>query len=525
MTSSAQGAPAEKAAGVPRLADATIELADAAIRRPGYDRAGLKTGIVHIGVGGFHRAHMAMSLDALLSQGLASDWAICGVGLLESDRRMKTIFDAQDCLYTLTVKHSDGREESSIIGSIVDYLFAPDDPEAVIERMAHPDTRIVSLTITEGGYNFDRVTGEFDAANPAVMADLEPGAAPSTVFGYVIEALRRRRERGIPAFTVLSCDNIQGNGHMAARTFGAFADLKDPSLGQWVRENVTFPNSMVDRITPVTAPSDVVAAERRSGLRDEWPVVCEPFFQWVIEDDFPLGRPPFEGAGAQLVGDVEPYELMKLRLLNASHQGLCYFAYLSGYRLVHDAMADPLISSFLLEYMDREATPTLRPVPGVDLEDYKHTLIERFSNPHVRDTVARLCAESSDRIPKWLVPVVREQLQTGGEIRLSAAIIASWARYAEGADEQGNPIAVVDSLRDELVAIAQTQYERPLAFVQNRALFGDLAENERFADAYSFALMSLHDIGAHETLRSLVDAPGGLPHAEEDHSNDKEKRQ
>jgi len=282
---------------------------------------------------------------------------------------------------------------------------------------------------------------------------------------------------------------------------------------------------MVDRITPVTAAADVVAAERRSGLRDEWPVVCEPFFQWVIEDDFPLGRPPFEAAGAQLVGDVEPYELMKLRLLNASHQGLCYFAYLSGYRLVHDALADPLIPSFLLAYMDREATPTLRPVPGVDLEDYKHTLIERFSNSYVRDTVARLCAESSDRIPKWLVPVIREQLETGGEIRLSAAIVASWARYAEGADEQGQPIAIVDSLRAELVAIAQTQYEHPLAFVQNRALFGDLAENERFADAYSAALMSLHDIGAHETLRSLVGVPDGPSNADQDHSKDKEKRQ
>ncbi len=524
MTGSVQGVPAEKPAGAPPLTDATIGLVDAAIRRPGYDRTRLKAGIVHIGVGGFHRAHMAMSIDALMSQGLAHDWAICGVGLLESDRRMKTIFDAQDCLYTLTVKHSDGREESSIIGSIVDYLFAPDDPEAVIERMANPDTRIVSLTITEGGYNFDRVTGEFDAANPAVVADLEPGAAPSTVFGYVIEALRRRRERDIPAFTVLSCDNIQGNGHMAARTFASFGDLKDASLGQWVRENVSFPNSMVDRITPVTSAADVVDAERRSGLSDEWPVVCEPFFQWVIEDEFPLGRPPFESAGAQLVEDVEPYELMKLRLLNASHQGLCYFAHLSGYRLVHDALADPLIAAFLTAYMDQEATPTLRPVPGVDLVDYKRTLIERFSNPHVRDTVARLCAESSDRIPKWLVPVIREQLDAGGEIKLSAAIVASWARYAEGVDEAGQPIAVIDALRDELIPIAQSQFEHPMAFIQNRALFGDLADNERFTDAYSAALTSLHTVGAHETLRALVGASAHAPSAHDNHTNEKEER-
>lgn len=492
--------------------------------RPAYDRCGLSVGIVHIGVGGFHRAHMAMSVDSLMSQGLARDWAICGVGLLESDRRMKTILDAQDCLYTLTVKHPDGREESSAIGSIVDYLFAPDDPDAAIERMANPDTRIVSLTITEGGYNFDRVTGQFDANSPAVSADLVEGASPSTVFGVVTEALRRRRDRGIPAFTILSCDNIQGNGRMASRMFTTFADLKDPALGAWVRGNVSFPNSMVDRITPVASAADVISAERRSGLRDEWPVVCEPFFQWVIEDEFPLGRPPFELAGAQLVADVEPYELMKLRLLNASHQGMCYFGYLSGYRLVHEAMADPLIESFLQHYMDREATPTLRPVPGVDLDNYKRTLIERFSNPFVRDTLARLCAESSDRIPKWLVPVIRGQLDAGGGITLSAAIIASWARYAEALDEQGQPIAIVDALRDDLVAIAQNQRDHPLAFIQNRALFGDLSENERFVDAYSAALKRLHTVGVHETLRVLVGAPAATSHLPEDHPNDKEKQ-
>ncbi|WP_425561359.1 mannitol dehydrogenase family protein [Microbacterium pumilum] len=506
------------------MSASTVDEANDGVGRPEFDRSDLSVGIVHVGVGGFHRAHMAMCVDSLMSQGLALDWAICGVGLLESDRRIKTIFDAQDCLYTLTVKHPDGREESTVIGSIVDYLFAPDEPEAVIERMAHPGTRIVSLTITEGGYNFDRVTGEFDATAPAVVSDLVPGAVPTTVFGYVTEALRRRRDRGIPAFTVLSCDNIQGNGHMAARVFTAFAELKDPALGAWVRENVSFPNSMVDRITPVTSAEDVASTERRLGLKDEWPVVCEPFFQWVIEDDFPLGRPPVERAGAQLVGDVEPYELMKLRLLNASHQGLCYFGYLSGYRLVHDALADPLIETFLLAYMDREATPTLRPVPGVDLDKYKHTLIERFSNPFVRDTIARLCAESSDRIPKWLVPVIREQLDAGGEVALSAAIVASWARYAEAIDEQGEPITVVDPLRDELVAIAQTQHDDPLAFIRNRALFGDLAENARFADAYSRALHSLHTVGAHETLRTLIGAPIGASTPDEVHPNESEKK-
>jgi len=495
---------AESTTTAPRLGDGTLDRLLPGVARPEYDRGTLRVGIVHVGVGGFHRAHMAMTLDSLMSRGLASDWAVCGIGLLEGDRRMQEVLSAQDGLYTLTVKHADGTREPRIIGSIVDFLFAPDDPEAVIEKMAHPDVRIVSLTITEGGYNFDRVTGEFDASQPRVAADLADGATPSTVFGLVTEALRRRRDRGVPPVTVMSCDNIQGNGDMAARMFTAFADLKDPELGGWIRENVRFPNSMVDRITPVTSADDIAEAERLTGLRDEWPVVCEPFFQWVIEDDFPEGRPPFEKADAQLVSDVEPYELMKLRLLNASHQGMCYFGYLAGYRYAHEAVADPLITALLRRYMDQEATPTLHPVPGIDLDAYKRTLIDRFSNPEVRDTLARLCAESSDRIPKWLLPVVRERLAVEGDVTISAAIVASWARYAEAVDEQGEPITVVDPLRDQLVGIAQTQRAHPLAFVENRSLFGDLVDDSRFTTPYAETLAELHSAGARATLQKLV---------------------
>jgi mannitol 2-dehydrogenase len=386
----------------------------------------------------------------------------------------------------------------------VEYLFAPDDPEAVIEKMASPSTRIVSLTVTEGGYNFDPVSGEFDASNAAIRADLAPGTAPATVFGLVTEALERRRERGIPAFTIMSCDNIQGNGHMAQRTFSAFASLKNPELGEWVRTTVAFPNSMVDRITPVTTDADRTEVAERFGITDQWPVVCEPFFQWVLEEHFPLGRPPYEDAEVQIVEDVEPYELMKLRLLNASHQAMAYFGYLSGYRYAHEATADPAIAKLLREYMDTEGTPTLKPVPGVDLDEYKSTLIERFANPEIRDTLARLCAESSDRIPKWLLPVVRENLASGGPVTLSAGIVASWARYDEAIDEQGEPIAIVDQLADELVAIAKTHRENPLAFITNRKLFGDLAENPRFADAYLAALESLWQKGARATVAELV---------------------
>jgi mannitol 2-dehydrogenase len=486
------------------LNTASLHSLDPSVAVPQYDRGAVRAGIVHLGVGAFHRAHQALYLDRLMNAGKALDWGICGVGVLPGDSRMRDALAAQDCLYTLVEKSPDGSQSARVIGSIVEYLLAPDDPEAVIEKMAGEEIRIVSLTVTEGGYNFNAVTGEFQADDPAVVHDLAAGAAPSTSFGLVIEALARRRERGVPPFTVLSCDNIQGNGDAARRSFTTFARLRDAELGEWVEEHVRFPNCMVDRITPVTTDDDRAALAERFGVEDRWPVVCEPFSQWVLEDHFGDGRPPYEEAGVQVVDDVEPYELMKLRLLNASHQALCYLGYLAGYRLVHDVCQDQLFADFLLAYMDREATPTLQPVPGIDLDVYKRQLIERFSNPQVRDTVARLCAESSDRIPKWLLPVIRHNLKTDGEIDHAVLVVAAWARYAEGVDEEGRPIEVVDRLKDTLMANAARQQEDPLAFVRNRDLFGDLGDEERFTSTFRRYLASLHEHGARATLEGLV---------------------
>jgi mannitol 2-dehydrogenase len=461
-------------------------LAKIPIAKPSYNRDEIGIGIVHFGVGGFHRAHQAMYVDRLLEAGLAKDWGICGVGVMPSDRRMADVMAAQDGLYTLLLENPDGSRDARVIGSVVDYRYAPDDPEAVIELVAAPTTRIVSLTITEGGYNIDNLD---DAVN---------------VFGLVAEAMARRRDRGIASPTIVSCDNIENNGDVARQAFTEYADRVHPGLGEWMREHTRFPNSMVDRITPATTPDVIAALEGEFGVEDQWPVVAEPFTSWVLEDDFSDGRPPFEEAAVLLVDDVTPYELMKLRLLNASHQSLCYFAYLAGYRLVHDAAGDPLFAEFLLEYMDSEATPTLKPVPGIDLPDYKRTLIERFANPGVKDTIARLCFGSSDRIPKWLLPVVRENLKTGAPVRLSAATVASWARYAEGVDEQGEPIDVQDQLADTLVPLARSQHENPTAFIENTAVFGDLARHPRFVDAYVWALDSLHRDGARETLEAVL---------------------
>ncbi|OJZ64299.1 mannitol dehydrogenase [Mycobacterium paraffinicum] len=451
---------------------------------PAYDRSQISVGIVHFGVGGFHRAHQAMYIDRLLRDGLARDWGICGVGVLPGDRRMRDVLRAQDDLYTLVLEHPDGTREPRVIGSIVDFHYAPDDPEAVIELLAAPTTRIVSLTITEGGYH------------PPL----------SDVYPLVTEALNRRRERDLPSPTIVSCDNIVENGSVARHTFTSYAEQLNPELAQWMREHAKFPNSMVDRITPATTPDAIERLHTEFGVRDAWPVVAEPFAMWVLQDDFADGRPPLDKAGVQLVDDVAPYEAMKLRLLNAGHQGLCYFGYLAGYRLVHEAAHDPLIAEFLRRYLESEAMPTLKPVPG--LTEFKDGLLPRFGNAYVRDTVARLCADSSERITKWLLPVVTDNLRRGGQVRLSAAIVASWARYAEGVDEEGRPIEVVDRLADTLVPLARAQRDDPAAFLANRAVFGDLVDQPRFLEPYLWALDSLHRHGARATLRALVGACG-----------------
>lgn len=472
---------------------------------PSYDRSAVTVGIVHVGVGGFHRAHEAMYVDRLLSAG-ATGWAICGVGTQPFDKRMRDVLLEQDGLYALLLKHADGRVEPRVIGSIVDYLYARDDPEAVIERMAAPTTHIVSLTITEGGYAVDPVTQVFTPSEPQVLLDLQRGAVPSTVFGLVVEALVRRRARGVPPFTVLSCDNVQGNGAVAREAFAGFAALRDPELGLWVREQVSFPSSMVDRITPVTDDADRALLLEQFGVEDAWPVVCEPYEQWVLEDDFGDGRPPWEDVGVQLVDDVHPYELMKLRLLNAGHQAIGYLGYLAGHRYTNEVCGDPVFARFLLGYMEHEATPTLAPVPGIDLVAYRRSLLERFGNPHVRDTLARLCAESSDRIPTFVLPVVRDQLARGVAIDCAALVVAAWAAYARGTDEQGDAIEVVDRLL-ETVRAAAARREDPIAFIRDTGVFGDLGESSEFVAAYLRQTEQLAALGSRGAAAAAASAP------------------
>ncbi|MEW6420715.1 MAG: mannitol dehydrogenase family protein, partial [Deinococcota bacterium] len=463
----------------------------------------LTPGIVHFGVGAFHRSHQAMYLDRLLNSGRGASWAICGVGLLPQDARMRDVLAEQDHLYTLVTRSPDGQTEARIIGSIAEFLFAPDNPERVLEKLADPATRIVSLTVTEGGYSVSNATGEFDPTPPDIVHDLAPGAAPRTFFGFLTEGLRRRRERGLPPFTVMSCDNMQGNGHVTRRALTAFARLKDPELGDWIARTVTFPNSMVDRITPATTAQDRQDIAAEYGVEDAWPVVAESFAQWVLEDRFTQGRPALETVGVQVVSDVEPYELMKLRLLNASHQALAYLGLLAGYGFVHEVCREPLFARFLLDYMTQEATPTLRPVPGIDLGAYRRELIARFSNPAICDPLTRLTVDSSERMPKFLLPVVRDQLASGGEIARCALVIASWRAYlAEALKRRGVPLQ--DQHAQVLAEAVRRDAEQPGGFLDLEAVFGDLGSNARFRAAYLAARESLRLQGPLGAMRALL---------------------
>ncbi len=467
---------------------------------PSYVRDQIDIGIVHFGVGNFHRAHQALYLHELFEQGLAREWGICGIGVLPGDARMRDAMVAGGYQYTHVERLPDGNVRARRIGSVVAYLFAPDNPEAVLELLAQPTTRIVSLTITEGGYNTSSVTGRFDETAPAIAADLVARDAPATVFGIVVEALARRRSSGIPPFTVMSCDNLQGNGEVARNAFVAFATLRDPELAAWIGERVSFPNSMVDRITPATSEQDRQFVAAEFGATDPWPVLSEDFRQWVLQDDFTLGRPPLEKVGVELVHDVAPYEKVKLRLLNASHQALTYFGLLMGYEFVDQAASDPLIARFLKRYMAEEAIPTLDPIPGFDAERYGATVIERFSNIYVRDTLARIATDAADRISTFLLPVALDGARAGRPTPFAAAVVASWAVFAS------SPLSarIPERQRDLVDGARAAQKHDRAGFLREPRIFGDLASDPAFAADFATLYRAILDAGPAEALSSIL---------------------
>jgi mannitol 2-dehydrogenase len=458
---------------------------DPFVALPAYDRDSVSVGIVHIGPGAFHRAHQAMYVDSYLGNGGDPSWGICTVGLLPGDTAIRDVLAEQDGLYTLMTVRPDGSEDVRVIGSIVRHLHAPDDPDAVLAVLADPATRIVSLTITEGGYDLDG------------LADLT-SSAPSSAFGFIVAALAMRREAGTPPFTVLSCDNIQGNGHVAEAAVTGFAARRDAELAAWITGNVAFPNSMVDRITPVTT-DETRAAVHRYGIGDRWPVRSESFAQWVVEDWFSAGRPELERVGAQLVADVVPYEKLKLRLLNASHQAVGYLGLLSGFTYVHEVCRDTLFVGFIRGYMRQEAIPTLDPLPGIDVDAYCGELLERFGSLAIQDTLARLVVDGSDRIPKFLLPVVADQLARGGSIRHCALVLAAWSEFLAGETD----VEPVDQRLPALEDAVAHERDVPGSFLTCQPVFGDLGSDPVLRGCFLEARTALRELGPRSAMAQL----------------------
>lgn len=394
-----------------------------------YNREQVKTGIVHIGVGNFHRAHEEYYTNLLLADATQQNWGICGVMLLPSDERLYKALSKQNGEYTLTVCGRDGKDEAHRIGSLVELIWGVENPSAVINKIAQKGIKIVTLTITEGGYNQDKTTGAFDLQNEMIQHDIANPQTPKTVFGFVAEGLRQRMQQGNGPVTILSCDNLQHNGNTAKRSFTTFIEAQDKELAAWVAQHVTFPNSMVDRITPATTPADVERLNAQNGTEDEAPVYCEDFIQWVVEDNFAAGRPAWEKVGVEFTEDVTGYENMKLSLLNASHTLLSYPAFLSGYRKVDEAMHDERFARLLRTFMDRDITPYV-PAPGnTDLELYKQTLIERFGNRSVGDQLARLCFDGVSKYPVYVMPNLIKMIRDHADMTRVAFSIAAYRHY------------------------------------------------------------------------------------------------
>ncbi len=464
---------------------------------PGFDLARVTPGIVHLGLGNFHRAHMARYTHNLMERRPdALAWGIVGAGLMPGDRRMQESLAPQDDLYTL-VERSFTEETVTVIGSLAAVVFAGESSAALLEAIDRPEIRIVSLTVTENGYCLNRATKQLDPWHPLIRADLAHPERPSSAVGIVVEAYRRRREGGARPFTAMTCDNIQHNGEVLRAAVLALAELRDPALAAWIAEHGSFPSSMVDRITPVTAAADTAALAERHGIVDAWPVFSETFTQWVIEDRFPAGRPPWEEVGAQFVADVAPYEFMKLRLLNASHLAVSGMGRLAGYATIDESMADPLITRFMRALMDRETGPTLPPVPGIDLDGYKATLIERFANPAIKDTVERVNTDAPLNI---LVDPIRDRLRAGEGVELLALALAAWLRRVRGEDEGGQAI----DIRHPLAALLREKAveggpdPRPLLGIAH--LFGDTGADPRLIEPAGRWLASLYERGSRETL-------------------------
>ncbi|MBZ9938362.1 mannitol dehydrogenase family protein [Mesorhizobium sp. BR1-1-16] len=487
-----------------KLSTTTLPAIAATARVPHYDRAALSAGILHFGIGNFHRAHQAAYLDDLFSTGRDFDFAIIGTGVTGHDGRIAALLADQDLLTTL-VEQEATSSLARVTGSMI-ATIAPGDREKILDTLADPSIRIVSLTVTEGGYFINAATAAFDPQNPQIVADAADPEHAKTVFGLIIAGLRRRRDAGIIPFTVMSCDNLPHNGTVARNAVVGLAALSDPAFAAWIKDNVAFPNGMVDRITPATGDREKQLLADQFGIEDAWPVFCEDFRQWVLEDNFPAGRPHLEDVGVQFVPDVTPFEMMKIRILNGGHAVIAYAGGLLDIHFVHEAMEHPLVAGFLEKVETEEIVPVVPPVPDTDISAYFELIKHRFANPKIGDTVRRLCLDGSNRQPKFIIPTIADRLSGGLPITGLALESALWCRYCFGTTDSGATIAPNDPNWERLTATAALAKDDPLAWLAMEDLYGAVGQNDVFRKAFSEALTALWRDGTAATLTRYLAA-------------------
>ncbi len=476
----------------------TLNDLPASVARPAYARGDLEPGILHFGIGNFHRAHQAVYLDTLFDLGESRDWALVGAGVRPADADMRQKLLAQDLLTTVVEQEAE-KSEARVTGAMVDFI-EPGDVPALIAKLADPAIRIVSMTVTEGGYYIDPATQAFNPGHPDIAYDIAHADAPKTVFGLIVAGLKRRRAAGLAPFTVMSCDNIPHNGHVTRNAIIGLAERVDAGLTAWIHSDVAFPDSMVDRITPATSERERRLLAENFGIEDQWPVFCESFKQWVVEDRFSSGRPALEKVGVQFVSDVSPFELMKIRILNGGHATIAYPAALMDITFVHEAMENPLVRNFLHKVEHEEIIPIVPPVPDTDLDRYCGVVERRFANPKIGDTIQRLCFDGSNRQPKFILPSVRDRLAAGGGVAGLALVSALWCRYCYGETDSGKTIAANDESWARLTSLAKAAKDRPQAWLEMADIYGELARSEAFAAAFAAALRSLWSAGTVATL-------------------------
>ncbi len=484
------------------LSLASLDRLPPAVARPSYARADLSPGILHFGVGNFHRAHLQVYLDRLMNAGRDRDFAIVGAGVTPYDVKMRDALAGQDWLSTV-VEQSAATSSARVTGVMTDFL-PPMDGAAITAALADPRIRIVSLTVTEGGYFVNPATGKFDPSSPAIAADARDPGDPKTVFGLILAGLGARRAAGLAPFTVMSCDNVPHNGNVCRDAVAGLAEAQDPAFAAWVRDSVAFPNAMVDRIAPATSDRERAITREAFGVEDAWPVFCEDFLQWVVEDTFPAGRPAFEEAGAEFVADVTPYEMMKLRILNAGHAIIAYPSGLLDIHFVHEGMEHPLVRAFLQKVERDEIIPIVPPVPNTDLDGYFQKVEERCLNPKIGDTIRRLCLDGSNRQPKFVIPSIADRLARGLPVEGLALESALWARYCAGTTDSGTTIEPNDPSWDRLTERAQAARDDPAAWLAMRDIYGTTAEAPAFTEAFARWLRALWSDGTEATLRRYL---------------------